>query len=173
MIKEYGVNNVTVTGHSLGGSQALYVSRKNKVHAEVYNPHISWNDALTHNNYFHANIHVNKTDPVAALYPWITAHQIDSRYNKNAKPFLGQHGIDNFIKPVKSIPKKTPTAVPVAEHFNSASSVVHAHPFLQVVSKPKIHNENECSRMPLEYQLAHGCPQAFAKSQGHQLRAYY
>lgn len=103
---KYGKNNMSVTGHSLGGSQALHVSNKFKIHAEVYNPHIAWNDALTHNNYFHATIHVNKTDPVAALYPWVSAEKFDVRYNKKAKPFIAQHGIDNFLQPssVKSNP---------------------------------------------------------------------
>jgi hypothetical protein len=46
--KQYGKGNVDVTGHSLGGSKAMYISSKYGVHADAYNPGWTPEGALLH-----------------------------------------------------------------------------------------------------------------------------
>jgi len=74
VIQRYGKENVSVTGHSLGGSQALHVSRHFGVKAEVFNPFVHPSETilalgLTRPSYKHATIHSNLTDPVSTLAP--------------------------------------------------------------------------------------------------------
>lgn len=45
-IKKYPEYTPTLTGHSLGGSQALYVGRKNDISAKVFNAGASFNDII-------------------------------------------------------------------------------------------------------------------------------
>jgi hypothetical protein len=105
VIERYGHKNVIATGHSLGGSQAVHVSNKFGIHAEAYNPHVDWLSASTFGNAYNTALHVNTTDPVAAFWRGMDWQSTDVRYNKKAAPFLGQHGIDNFLLPPKSKPK--------------------------------------------------------------------
>lgn len=49
--QKYGVNNVSLTGHSLGGTQALYVNRKRGLATNAFNAGISPIDALTRRKY--------------------------------------------------------------------------------------------------------------------------
>jgi hypothetical protein len=92
-IARYGKNNVTVTGHSLGGSQAMHVSRKYKVHAEVYDPHVEWQSAITGTNYPDVALHTNKYDPIAAFYRGAHFQSVDARNSY-------KHSIDNFVRAV-------------------------------------------------------------------------
>jgi hypothetical protein len=174
VISRYGRENVSVTGHSLGGSQALHVSNKLRVHAEAYNPHFDWTDAVTRQNYFHATIHVNKTDPVAAFYPLVHAAKRDIRYNKKAKPFMGQHGIDNFLLPeVKPAPKPTPMPRPAPMPIPNRPR--EFHPLMPADVKQVAtfhHSEDACSRLPLYLQIAHGCRTAKTRqAQAYPIRA--
>lgn len=167
VINEFGKNNVSVTGHSLGGSQAMHVSNKLGVHAEVYNPHISWNDAGTHTNFFHTNVHVNATDPISTFFPGIRAEHIDVRYNRKAKPFMGQHGIDNFLKSTTKSKTFIPAKTPTAPKSNISKTVpvrsVAAHPPISQYSNyggghdlaPLTMN---CSSMSHYQKVLHGCP---------------
>lgn len=91
VIARYGKENVTVTGHSLGGSQAMHVSKKYKVHAEVYNPHITWQNSITGTNYPDVILHVNKYDPVAAFHRGAYFQKVDMKNSKS-------HSINNFIR---------------------------------------------------------------------------
>lgn len=157
VIKRYGHSNVIVTGHSLGGSQALHISNKFGVHAEVYNPHIDWESSMTRANYYNAALHVNRTDPVAAFYPGATFQSVDVRYNKKAKPFLGQHAIDNFIWTDQTQQPKSKVngisqfmnrpATPLPAPVKAAQQSVNPHhpPYL------------DCSRMPRYMQIQYGC----------------
>jgi len=168
LINKYGKENVTATGHSLGGSQALYVSRKFNIHAEAYNPHITWQDAVTHANYYHANVHVNMTDPVAALYPYINAENKDIRYNRKKAPFLAQHGISNFVRKTPAQPQKLPVA-PTIPKSNEPPKRIPVRP---VVANPAVQNQYthyaggqdltsrtmDCSHMSHYQQVIHGCP---------------
>lgn len=118
VIKKYGKQNTIATGHSLGGSQAMHVSNKFGIHAEVYNPHVDWFSATTFSNYYNTALHVNKTDPVAAFSGYSSFQSVDSRYNKKKAPFLGQHGIDNFVLPPKAKAggkKATPGLLPAVK----------------------------------------------------------
>lgn len=98
LIKKYGKENVSVTGHSLGGSEALYVSRKYGVNAHVFNPHVSWDEALTHANYKHAHLYFNKTDPVAAFSRGANFKSVTARTDPSHGFGLKQHGIDYWVK---------------------------------------------------------------------------
>lgn len=112
VIKQYGVNNVSLTGHSLGGSQAMYISNKTGAHAEVYNPHTDYQASITNENYFNTNLHVNYTDPVATFFPGAHFQNVDARYNKKASPGIPQHAIGNFTLPVPPKPSPGPAPVP-------------------------------------------------------------
>lgn len=137
LIKKYGKDKVYVTGHSLGGAQAMHVSNKYGVHAEVYNPFINVFDVESHRNFPHAVVHYNVGDPVAVGTPFIHTKKTYYHLNTNPKipslplpvPFavsgLNQHSIDNLLtphskksKPVtpsitpKPIPTQNPTVKP-------------------------------------------------------------
>lgn len=49
--KQYGKGNVDVTGHSLGGSKAMYISSTYGAHADVYNPGWTPEGALFHSTF--------------------------------------------------------------------------------------------------------------------------
>lgn len=113
VVKKYGKENVTVTGHSLGGSQAMWVSQHQQVHAEVYNPHVSYDQGLTGGNFPNVTMHVNEGDPVNAFYHGAYFEKVDKRRNPNKGKFIGQHDIHNFVLPVPAPPPKpTPTPTP-------------------------------------------------------------
>ena len=50
-VQKYGRENVQTTGHSLGGTQSLYVNRKTGLPATSYNAGVSPIDTLTRRNY--------------------------------------------------------------------------------------------------------------------------
>jgi hypothetical protein len=154
----------------------MHVSNKFGIHGEVYNPHVSWNDALTHKNYFHTVVHVNKTDPVSAFYPFITAEKFDSRYNKNAKPFLGQHGIENFLRPKPA--SRTTSKIQKIQTFENVPATVKSNGGLKsrvrpvtttpVISQTYTHygggqdltsRTMDCTHMSYYQKVVHGCPQ--------------
>lgn len=153
LVKQYGRSNVIATGHSLGGSQALHVSNKFGIHAEVYNPHVDWESSVTHANYFNAALHVNRTDPVAAFYGGASFQSVDVRYNKKAKPFLGQHGIDNFIWTKPSAPTQTKSIPNWISARPAPASVKAAQQSVTPHHPPGI----DCSRMPRYMQIQYGC----------------
>lgn len=62
-IAKYGKDNVSLTGHSLGGSQAQYVSRKLGIPADVYNP-FGGPGELLNNNYKNVDAHITHGDPL-------------------------------------------------------------------------------------------------------------
>ena len=161
LIKQFGRSNVIATGHSLGGSQALHVSNKFGIHAEVYNPHIDWESSITRANYYNAALHVNRTDPVAAFYPGATFQSVDERYNKKAKPFLGQHGIENFFlnKPSTTQPKSDSNRVSSMSTRPSLTTTKTSQE-----SNNVHHAQNvDCSRMPRYMQIQYGCPPSWRR----------
>lgn len=95
VVQKYGADNVSVTGHSLGGSQAMHVSNKYGLHAHVYNPHVTWSQALTATNYPNVSLHVNASDPVSAFYRGAYFKNVDRRDFGNN--ILEAHGMQNFI----------------------------------------------------------------------------
>jgi hypothetical protein len=67
-INKYGKDNVYVTGHSLGGSEAVYANQKLGVQGSAYNPFIDQQDVLrSRGNYVKDNFHVHTIlgDPVS------------------------------------------------------------------------------------------------------------
>jgi hypothetical protein len=146
-IERYGKENISVTGHSLGGSQAMHVSRKYGIHAEAYNPHIDWENAYTHTPYYHVNLHVNESDPVPILAKYIEVKNLDVRYNPKAGWGLPQHGIENFLKPETEIDTIKPSPPPPAK----LEAPVH---FQHGINAPPHH---DCSRLPLYLQIQYGC----------------
>lgn len=95
LVRKYGKENVSVTGHSLGGSQAMHVSRKFGVVGHAYNPHTTFTSALTGINYPNVTLHVNEGDPVSAFYPGAHFQTVDVRSNGTG---LKAHGIQNFVE---------------------------------------------------------------------------
>lgn len=59
VIDKYGKGNVSVTGHSLGGTLATYVSEANGIDAQVYNPFITPNEVVATwtNKHQQENVH--------------------------------------------------------------------------------------------------------------------
>lgn len=158
-IDRYGHSNVIVTGHSLGGSQAMYVSNKTGVHAEVYNPHVDWEAAATGSNYYNTALHVNVTDPVAMFYGHAHWQSRDVRYNKKKAPFLAQHGIDNFMLPPKLVPKPEEKLKPngirnfMGRPPSSSSSTIP----VKMPKQKEFNHGGNCAGMPLYMQLQYGC----------------
>jgi pimeloyl-ACP methyl ester carboxylesterase len=90
-IQKYGKENVTVVGHSLGGSQALHVSKKYGVDAVAFNPYVGPQHLAT--SYPHASIVHNVTDPVSIASPFVKARDVQIRYNTAKAPTIGQHSL--------------------------------------------------------------------------------
>lgn len=64
-IKKYGAQNVSLTGHSLGGSQAAYVSRARGLKATGYNAAFSPIDLLRKRTYTNFKNVSTTTDPIS------------------------------------------------------------------------------------------------------------
>lgn len=68
-VQKYGANNVDLTGFSLGGSQALYLSNKYKAKATVFNPGFSPEDLEHHlqhpRDYSNATAYVTAGDVIS------------------------------------------------------------------------------------------------------------
>lgn len=102
-IKKYGKENVTLTGHSLGGSQAIYVGHKTGLTAHAFNPGVGPKTGIKEvfARFFRSkskgknvNIyHTGKKDLISVLSPLMRGNvrAIAPKLHKNA------HGIDNFI----------------------------------------------------------------------------
>lgn len=93
-IAKYGKDNVTVTGHSLGGSEAMYVSSKTGVKGTVFNPgtsiidveHQNIDKAFKHkNDYQNINIDVMPGDPISSLSLFYKGVHKKANYN----PLIG------------------------------------------------------------------------------------
>jgi hypothetical protein len=96
-IQKYGKENVTVVGHSLGGSQALHVSEKYGVEAYAYNPFVG--PQHIRKRYPKATVVHNLTDPVSFASPFLHAKKVNIRYDKKRLPTISQHGINPKVKP--------------------------------------------------------------------------
>lgn len=92
-IKKYGKENVSVTGHSLGGSQAMYVSNEEGLPAVVHNPFIHPIDIALQTKFENVTIRHNMGDPVSSLSPWANAGSVEI-----AKGHHFEHGIDNWVQ---------------------------------------------------------------------------
>ena len=107
-VKKYGKENVSLTGHSLGGTQAITVGHQLGLQAHAFNPGVGVRTALKQGvaKLFSkftgkkrgngAAIHVYHTgmkDPISALSPLMRGNikHIPVRFSKDA------HGMSNFI----------------------------------------------------------------------------
>jgi hypothetical protein len=100
-IQKYGKENVTLVGHSLGGSQALEIGRKYDLETVAYNPYVG--PQHLSKEYPKATIYHNVTDPVSIASPFVKAREVRLRYDTGRKPTIAQHGL---------VTPKTPTPAP-------------------------------------------------------------
>lgn len=147
LIQKYGKDRVFVTGHSLGGAQAMHVSNKYGVHAEVYNPFINVFDVESHRSFPNTVVHYNVGDPVAVGTPFIKTKKTYYHLNTNPKvpsvglpmPFgvsgINQHSIDNLITPHSKSKPKPPIKTEVPKP--KPTPVVTKPKPTPVVTKPK------------------------------------
>lgn len=91
--EKYGHHNVSLTGHSLGGSQGMYVSKELSLPSVVYNPFIHPIDIALQTKYENTTIRHNLGDPVSALAPWANAGKVEI-----AQGHRFEHGISNWTK---------------------------------------------------------------------------
>lgn len=94
-IKKYGKHNVSLTGHSLGGSQAAYVSRDKGLQATGFNAAMSPVDSAIRKRTY-GNFHsINTTVDPIAMYTRKTGR---IKKTTNVLPTrLNVHGLANFI----------------------------------------------------------------------------
>ena len=112
-LQKYGKENVSLTGHSLGGSQALHVAKKHKdlnLETHAYNPGISPVDVVRSKGIFHprhllkpmggndgfgsnTTIHAVRKDLVGALSPYLSGVKTKMYTAKKGK---GAHALANF-----------------------------------------------------------------------------
>lgn len=101
-VAKYGKENVTLTGHSLGGSQAIHVGEKLGLQAHAYNPGIGAKTGIRGvvSKLFRSkkkeNINIYHTgikDPISALAPMLNnnVRHVGPRFHKDP------HSIANFI----------------------------------------------------------------------------
>ena len=108
-VAKYGKENVVVTGHSLGGSQALYVNAKERVEAHAFNPGVSPLEKSPFKAAFgfvmsklfksrqtkpNATIYTTGTDPISAAAPYV--HE-GSRIRRVKATHANTHSIKNFL----------------------------------------------------------------------------
>ena len=120
-IKKYGgKDNVDVTGHSLGGAQALYVNNKFGVEAHAYNPGEGIPPAMLssinpvlgaaakaaqanrHQSEDNAHVYLSGLDPISVLANRLP---VDVNHQRNDQGFLGDHNLENFIPPPPKKPR--------------------------------------------------------------------
>lgn len=105
-IARYGKDNLTVTGHSLGASQALYANSKRGIEAHAYNPGVSpamvrkdLIDSLSAQLFKrqpkpNAIVYTTGTDIISGLSPLLTkAKKVFVPVKKKAKA----HSLSNFM----------------------------------------------------------------------------
>lgn len=108
-VKKYGLENVSVTGHSMGGSQAVYVANKLNLGGAAYNPYTSWSNKNTSDKF---KVHIAVGDPVSSPGMFIpgqkniTYHAPKASFWKDAGGYAAVTAINNNEKlaAVKKIP---------------------------------------------------------------------
>lgn len=109
-VAKYGKENVRVTGHSLGGSQAVYVGNELDLEGDAYSPYTS--QSLSNRN-TKVNVHIVPGDPVASSGLFVNNknikvhapkasilkgafHPLNANIVTAAKAVLSAHDIKNF-----------------------------------------------------------------------------
>jgi hypothetical protein len=89
---------VSLTGHSLGGTQALHVNRSLDVPTDVYNPGLGLGDvrdSLKNKSIKNkATIHTTGYDPISMLSPLISKSKT---VFKLGKKLMNPHSLKNFF----------------------------------------------------------------------------
>lgn len=98
-IQKFGKENVTVVGHSLGGSQALRMSEKFGINAVAFNPFTG--PQFIRGRYPKATIVHNVSDPISWNSPFVRAGNVKLRYDTGRLPTISQHGL---VKPKSFLP---------------------------------------------------------------------
>lgn len=93
-IAKYGKENVSLTGHSLGGSQAAYVSRKRGLKGTGFNPAWSKIDEMRNRTYSHFHAIQIASDPISAGTAKIG--KIGKKTWVHSKTW-NPHAISNFV----------------------------------------------------------------------------
>ena len=104
-VEKYGAGNVDTTGHSLAGSQSLYLNQKMGLDSHAYNPGVS--PGFVRKNLFdklagalfkkpvksNATVYHTGTDPISMLSPLTNARTVVVKQkSKNA------HSLTNFLR---------------------------------------------------------------------------
>lgn len=95
VIQKYGKENVNVVGHSLGGSQAMDVSKKYGVQAVAINPFV--HPTKMGSKYPNVDLIYNISDPVSIFSPFVKTHSTRARYYKHLAPTVPQHSLSSDI----------------------------------------------------------------------------
>jgi hypothetical protein len=92
---KYGKGNVSLTGHSLGGSQSQYVSRKRGLEATGFNAAMSPIDALRSRTYSKFHSISTASDPISKF----THHHVGKIGKKTTarQTKWNPHGLSNYI----------------------------------------------------------------------------
>lgn len=98
-IKKYGKENVSVVGHSLGGSQTMHVSQKYDIEGVAINPYVGEKKLSAFNTYPKLHIVHNWTDPVSVLSPFVHTGKLTTRYH-STYPGIHQHRLPHHTIPV-------------------------------------------------------------------------
>jgi hypothetical protein len=93
-IKKYGKENVSLTGHSLGGAQAAYVSRKKGVEATGFNTFMSPVDVARKRTYSKFHSVQTRSDPIAQ-YTTRVGRIGRKTFTRSTK--WNPHAISNFV----------------------------------------------------------------------------
>lgn len=126
-VEKYGKENIRVTGHSLGGSQAIYVANQLDLKGDAYNP-FTTNDLKNESSKF--NVHITPGDPVSSL--GMVVGQKNVKYHKPDKSFwkkIGKTVVSGVAAmAVLSIPVVGETVAPFMEYraVKTASKVGNA-----------------------------------------------
>ncbi len=112
--KAYDVKSVT--GHSLGGSVADYVARKNNLPASVFNPGetlsiLPGEAPATYDDSYESKTKVYTTgsDPISIGVYMTKDHQEIVRVPQTVPgPLFGSHSLGNFLPPKRNVEKKSP-----------------------------------------------------------------
>lgn len=92
-IAKYGKSNIITTGHSLGGSQSLYVSNELDVPSIAYSPFVHPIDVGLQTTFKNATIRANSGDPISIASPFANASRIEIDHSS-----FGSHSLDNWIQ---------------------------------------------------------------------------
>lgn len=93
-IAKYGKENVSLTGHSLGGSQAAYVSRKRGLKATGFNAAWSKIDEMRNRTYSHFHAIQTTSDPISNRTSKIK--RIDKKTWVQSKKW-NPHALSNYM----------------------------------------------------------------------------